>query len=190
MPSSLGVKFQLASAVVLMADFTTSFPTKRIHVHRKLGNIRKNLATIHRRLGNIMMKLDTDKDVQIPPTSVAEMDGEAPVVVLAVPGGADPAPNPYERPPDVTKEATGLPLCDTKAISFPQYDQPIRFPGILDMVTCGDCEDCPEGTTWAPVYVTMPVLTALYDVDDPLTDRRYVMDMVTTPVTCSCQKTG
>ncbi len=115
------------------------------------------------------------------------MDGEAPVVVLAVPG--DPAPTPYERPPNVTKEATGQPLCETTAIhDFQQYDQPIRFPGILNMVTCGDCEECIEGTTWAPVYVTMPVLTALYDVNDTITDRRYVMDMVTVQVTCSCQK--
>ncbi len=67
-PSSLCVKFQLAYAVVSMVHFTNSFPTKRIQL--QLGDILTNLGTIDKTLGNIMMKLGTEKDGQIPPTSI------------------------------------------------------------------------------------------------------------------------
>ncbi len=139
-------------------------------------------------MGNIVVKVGIEIE-EIPPSSVEEVDVEGPVVFSVVrdPGAVHTL---YERPPNVTTQAMGDPMCPIHDIRMPQYDQPLRFPGILDMKTCGDCDECPSGLTWSPVYVEMPVLTALYDANDTLTDWRYVMDLVTVPVTCSCQRLG
>ena len=120
-----------------------------------------------------------------------KLDGDGPLVFGVVRGNSGLTRIPNERPPqNIPNGTSGQPLCDINDISVTQYDQPMRYPGLLKPVTCGDCNDCPRGTTWAPVYVTMPVFTAMYQANDnPDTeDLYYVMDIRTYPITCSCQK--
>ncbi len=120
---------------------------------------------------------------------IEEIDEEP--VVFQVVRGVRLATN--ERPLNITEQgqAMGIPLCDINAITdFQQYDEPMRYPGVLQPVQCGDCDKCPGNTTWAAVYVTMPVLTAMSDSNNTVADLYYVMDMVTFPVTCSCQMMG
>ncbi len=141
-------------------------------------------------VGGMLSRIPVTKGVEKTLPASVELDDEGPVVFGVLSGDPELVRIPNERPPNITKEATGQPLCRVNVINdFQQYQTPMRYPGVLNSVQCGDCDECPEGTTWAPVYVTMPVLTAMCDENDPLTDQSYyVMDMVTVPVTCSCQR--
>ncbi len=154
----------LAVATVLAAHPANPWPTERIH--GTLGNTKLTLSI---------------KVEEIAP------DNEEEPVVFQVVRGVRLA---NERPVNFTEQgqAMGQPLCDINAITdFQQYDQPMRYPGVLKPVQCGDCDKCPGNTTWTAVYVTMPVLTAMPDSNNTLADPYYVMDMVTVPITCSCQ---
>ncbi len=140
-------------------------------------------------LGDVTATLVVEEDPQAP---VMELDGNGPMVFSVVRGSPDLTRISNERPLDIAKETTGQPLCDISPISgFPQYDSPMRYPGVsLNPVTCGECNECPTGTTWSPVYATMPVFTAMYQAtDNPDTeDLYYVMDIREYAVSCSCQK--
>ncbi len=125
------------------------------------------------------------------PAPVMRLDGDGPVVFGAVRGNPDLTRIHNERPPDnILIGTTGLPLCDIMGFAgLPQYETPMRYPGRLNPVTCGECQACPNGTIWSPVTVRMPVLTPMYkanDNPDP-EDLYYVMDVITLPVACSCQ---
>ena len=157
-----------------MAHCAQAFPMKRIRMT----------------LGDIRIKVGIEMH-EIHPAPVTEVNDEGPLVFRLESGDPGPVHTPNERPPSIAQETKGQPQCEINVINnFQQYRPPMRFPGVLNPVQCGDCDSCPDNTTWAPVYVKMPVLTAMFEANDTLTDRCYVMDIVTVPVTCSCQMMG
>ncbi len=101
------------------------------------------------------------------PVSLKERDDDGPVRFRVVRGNPGLVRFASEGPPSIPKEATGEPLCEIRSITdFPQYDPPMRYPGVLNIVKCGECDECPSGTTWAPIYVKTTVLTAIGTTND------------------------
>ncbi len=64
----------------------------------------------------------------------------------------------------------------------------LRYPYMNTEVTCETPCNCPNGSTWSPVYVDMPVFTAIAKAKDGTEDLYYVMDLIKTAVACACQR--